>query len=115
MDENITEPSVLKTLGENIRKVRLLKGLTQENLASDLQKSVNFVSLLENGKTGLSIQTLVDICKALDIDANTLFAGIVPASENAPESFIIDSLNLFNDTDKTMVKNLITYIINSKN
>ena len=64
---------------------------------------------------GLSVQTLVDICKALEVDANSLFAGIVPASEVAPDSFIIDSLNLFNDTDKTMVKNLITYIINSKN
>lgn len=40
--------SVLRIIGQNIRKIRLLKGLSQENLANDLDKSVNFISLLEN-------------------------------------------------------------------
>ena len=51
MDKNITEPDVLKTLGKNVRKFRLLKGLSQENLAESIDKSINFVSLLENGRT----------------------------------------------------------------
>ena len=106
---------VLETLGKNIRQLRLLRGMSQESLASDLQKSVNFVSLVENGRTGLSIQTLVDICKVLKVDTNALFSGIVTPPNNNVDSFIIDSLNLFNGEDKAIVSSLIHYIADSRN
>ncbi len=106
---------VLETLGKNIRQIRLLRGMSQESLASDLQKSTNFVSLLENGKTGVKVQTLVDICKVLKVDTNALFSGIVTPPNNNVDSFIIDSLNLFKGEDKAIVSNLIRYIADSKN
>lgn len=76
MKENM-KSDILQKLGKNIKQIRLLKGLTQENVANDLQTSINFVSLLENGKCGISIETIVNLCKVLDIDANTLFANII--------------------------------------
>ena len=112
-DKNI-KSSVLTTLGKNVKQIRLLKGLSQENLASELQKSINFVSLLENGKTGLSVQTIIDICNALEIDANTLFSGIINSQEKE-DSFIINSFNLVNEKDKEIITNLTNYIIDSKN
>ena len=115
MDEKIINPNVLKHIGKNVRQIRLLKGLSQQNLAEDIEKSTNFVSLLENGKTGIAVQTLIDICKSLDVDANAIFAGIIPATEKSQDTFIIDSLNMFNEKDKAIVSDLITYIINSKN
>lgn len=115
MEEKNIKSSVLTTLGKNVKQIRLLKGLSQENLASELQKSINFVSLLENGKTGLSVQTIVDICNVLKIDTNTLFSGIIDPSESTVDSFIINSLNLFDEKDKEIVNTLTTYIINSKN
>ena len=115
MDEKIINPNVLKHIGKNVRQIRLLKGLSQQNLAEDIEKSTKFVSLLENGKTGIAVQTLIDICKSLDVDANAIFSGIIPATEKSQDAFIIDSLNMFNEKDKAIVSNLITYIINSKN
>ena len=106
---------VLETLGKNIRQLRLLRGMSQESLASDLQKSINFVSLLENGKTGVSVQTLVDICTALKVDTNALFSGIITPPETDIDSFIIDSLKLFKGEDKAIVSSLIRYIAESKN
>lgn len=114
MDEKITKSDILQIVGKNIKQIRLLKGLSQENLASDLQKSINFISLLENGKTGLSIQTIIDICKALDVDANSIFAGVINAANVKTDSFIINSLDLFDENDKAIVTDLITYIMNSK-
>ena len=106
--------TILQTIGKNIKRIRLLNGLSQESLASDINKSVNFVSLLENGKTGLSITTIVDLCRALDVDSNAIFAGTIPKSTADADTFIMNSLNLFNNDDKKMVTDLITYIANSK-
>lgn len=57
-DKNI-KSSVLTTLGKNVKQIRLLKGLSQENLASELQKSINFVSLLEMEKLVLVFKQLL--------------------------------------------------------
>lgn len=113
--EEITKSDVLQTIGKNVKRIRLLRGYSQETLASDLQKSVNFVSLLENGKTGLSIESIIDICKALNVDANAIFEGVIAPTDIKEDAYIINSLNLFDKNDKAMVTNLITYIINSKN
>lgn len=81
MKEQSINPEVLQELGKNIKRIRLLRGLSQEGLAEKLEKSINFISLLENGKTGLTVQTIIDICNVLGVDANELFTGLVPASD----------------------------------
>ena len=115
MEEKILQSGVLQTIGQNIKRIRLLKGLSQENVADALNKSVNFISLVENGKTGLSIQTLIELCKVLEVDANSIFEGVIAPSSVMADDYITKSLALFNDTDKAMVTDLITYIVNSKN
>ena len=115
MDEKFLDSNVPYAVGQNIKRIRLLKGLSQENLANALDKSTNFISLVENGKTGISIPTLIGFCKELEVDANTILSGIVPVPETNVDTFIIQSLNLFDEKDKAMVTDLITYIVNSKN
>lgn len=110
----ITKPSALQILGKNIKNIRLLRGFSQESLACELQKSVNFVSLIERGESGLSINSIVDICKVLEVDANTIFDGIIPKVELETDDFINQSLSMFNNNDKAMILELINYIINSK-
>ena len=114
-EKTANKSSVLQALGKNIKQARVLKGLSQENLASELQKSTNFVSLLENGKTGLSVQTIVDICKALEVDANTLFTGVIQTQEISADEYITNAIGLFEKKDKAIVTDLISYIIDSKN
>lgn len=113
--EDITKTSFLETIGKNVKRIRLLRGLSHETLANDLDKSINFVSLIERGESGLSIQTLVDLCRILEVDANTIFEGVIAPSPEMVDNYITKSLNLFNEKDKTMVTDLIDYIISSKN
>lgn len=109
--EKSNNSNILKISGKNIKQIRLLKGFTQENLANDLDKSVNFISLLENGSTGISVQSLVDICKALNCDVNSLFVNIVPTDNNLP---VDQAVKFLEGEDKEIVNNLIRYIVNSK-
>lgn len=113
--ENINKSDALVILGKNIRRIRLIRGITQESLASDIQKSVNFVSLVENGKTGVSVSTLVDICSSLKSDFNSLFKGVVNLSDLDDDNYILNSLNYIDKEDKKIIKELLEYILNSKN
>lgn len=113
--EEVTKTDFLETIGKNVKRIRLLRGLSQETLANDLDKSVNFISLIERGESGLSIQTLIDLCKILEVDANSIFEGIIVPTPEMADNYITKSLNLFNEKDKAMVTDLIDYIISSKN
>lgn len=111
--EKITE-TALQTIGKNVKRIRLIRELSQETLSEKLDKSINFVSLLENGKTGFSVQTIIDLCSVLEIDANFIFDGVISPLETTEDDYISKSLSLFNDADRNIVENLIKYIANSK-
>lgn len=112
MEDIIKNP--LQIIGKNVKTARLMRGLSQELLSEKLDKSINFVSLLENGKTGFSVQTIIDLCSALEVDANFIFDGVIDPPEVTDNSYITKSLSLFSETDRSIVENLITYILNSK-
>ncbi|MCV3397627.1 helix-turn-helix transcriptional regulator [Campylobacter sp. RKI_CA19_01116] len=63
----------LKILANTIKEKRLLKGLTQEQLAylSDLDRT--YIGMLERCERNPSYLTLVKICKGLDIKLVELF------------------------------------------
>ena len=77
MKETIEKNEILQIIGNNIKTLRLSKGMTQEQMAEKLDHSVNFVSLIELGKSGMSVTTILDICNILDIDVNCIFKGLL--------------------------------------
>ena len=62
----------IKQIGENIRKYRLKKGLTQLDLAAACGFEGSSIGRLENGNTNPTIKTLLKIAKALDIKLTDL-------------------------------------------
>lgn len=110
MEDNRNE--VLKIVGQNIKNIRKSKGITQEQLAEDLNKSINMISLLENGSSGASEPTIVDICNSLKVDANSIFKGLLTYNIDEKDKYIIDNIATLSSEDKEIVLNLIQYIIN---
>lgn len=55
-----------------IRSLRLQRGLTQAALAKLIGKTTGWMSMLEIGKVGLSIENLGALCDALEIDPSEL-------------------------------------------
>ena len=110
MEDNRNE--VLKIVGQNIKNIRKSKGITQEQLAEDLNKSINMISLLENGSSGASEPTIVDICNNLKVDANSIFKGLLTYNIDEKDKYIIDNIATLSSEDKEIVINLIQYIIN---
>lgn len=54
-------------VGENVRKVRLKRGLTQERFAEKSGFSQQYLSSLENGRRNPSIVTIYELAQALGI------------------------------------------------
>lgn len=69
-------------IGERLKKARLSKGLTQENLAESLNISIAYLSRIETGTTKINLKRLNEICKLLDISESEILSGVSDDSNN---------------------------------
>ena len=65
--------SVIVKIGSKIKSLRLIYGLTQEELANRTELTKGYISQLERDLTSPSISTLVDILACLGTDLNKFF------------------------------------------
>lgn len=68
MEENLS-----KMVGENLKLARRAKGITQAQIAKELNKYQSDYSEYETGKIQLDYEKIVYLCNRLDITPNELF------------------------------------------
>ena len=61
-------------IGKKLKGLRILKGLTQEELADRSELSKGFISQVERNLTSPSISTLMDILQCLGTDLKEFFS-----------------------------------------
>lgn len=62
-----------KAVGERVRYFRNKKGMTQEKLAECASVHLTFISQVELGKKNISLESLYNICQALDVSLQEFF------------------------------------------
>lgn len=102
-------------LGVNIRKMRSLKGLSQENMAESLKISQKSYSRIENGQLSPTFKTLVTISEILEIEFHRLF--------NFNDSIVFNNVahhleggayNAYNNTEIKFVQDLYERLLAEK-
>ena len=69
----------LKTeIGQRIKQLRLQNDYTQAEFAEAADISINFLSEIENGKKGISQDTLIKICMQFHTSADFVLFGQKP-------------------------------------
>ena len=61
-------------LGDNIRRLRKAKGLTQEQLAHEAGMAMRYVAGVERGEENPSLRFLIKMAEALDVEPAALLA-----------------------------------------
>ena len=90
------------SIGGKLKELRILKGLTQEELADRAELSKGFISQVERDLTSPSIATLMDILQCLGTTIGEFF-------NEAPEEQIV-----FEKNDYFIEKNLMNSLPVSK-
>lgn len=91
-------------IGSKIKELRIVKGLTQEELADRSELSKGFISQLERDLTSPSIATLSDILQCLGVSISEFFA------ETSEEQVVFKEDDYFEKIDSDL-KNTIEWII----
>mgnify|MGYP001560191067 CR=1 FL=1 len=59
-------------LGDNLKRIRTEKGISQGDIARALEVDKSFVSNIENGKTNPTLTTISKLAKALGVSTDAL-------------------------------------------
>lgn len=60
----------IQTIGQKLKQARKRKRYTQEYVSARADIGVKFLSQIECGKAGLSVQTLLALCDILEVSPN---------------------------------------------
>lgn len=90
---------LLKTIGTNLNRVRLEKGLSRQNVSAQLGISERELEEIEEGTKDFDVNLLPVLIKILDVDLNDLVSSesnrdkllhlIKSKLETCPESYLV--------------------------
>ncbi len=101
-------------IGEKIREERKKIGMTQEDLAEKVGISVNFVSLIENGKN-MSLDTMIKIANTFNVSVDYLLNDSMNINTDNITAQINYSLGSLTTEEKLYFLNMIKQYKQLKN
>lgn len=73
---------IKKIIGTNVKKLRVSKGLTQEQLAEKLNMQIQSITFIETGRTFISSEALAKLCNYFNVEPGFFFkAGNIEPTE----------------------------------
>ena len=90
-------------IGSRIKQIRKSAGLTQSVFAEKIDVSTQYISDLERGIVGASVQTIVKICDTLDVPADYVLRGVDP-STNQPVELLLE-FQKYSDEQQDLILN----------
>ncbi len=99
----INSKSIKKIFGNNLRKLRITKGLTQEQLAEMLDMQVQSITFIENGRTFVSSEVIAKICNFFDVSLEFMFKPKFLEQTDKAENLKKEIIQMMSDCDDKML------------
>lgn len=96
-----------KKIASRLREIRLQRGYTQEYIADKVDVSVTHISNIENNHVKISLSTLVQVCKVLDVTVDYVLENEFSNSENILDQAIAKELQNKDDQIKETILKIV--------
>lgn len=107
MKYELNKQNINERIGKQVNKYRKSRNLTQEQLAEKLKVSVNFITLLENGKSGVKLETLIKLSNILNVTPNDLLQDFISSYRpTGYQQHILNLISKMNERDQKVVKRM---------
>lgn len=100
-------------VGERLKRARLDKKLTQENLAEKLDVSVAYLSRIECGSSKINLKRLHELCSLLDVSEGYILSGSSEDSKDYLDEDFKKLLKQCTPEQQKLIYNLAKTVIES--
>ena len=116
---NNQEKILRENIGKRIKLARAKANYTQEQLAEKISLSTRYISQLERGIAFGSASTIINICKALQIESDFLFHDLINNKStilsNITDDRFLENYLKLDDYNKIVVSTLTNDLIKIQN
>ena len=82
----------LDSIGENLRKYRKQRKMTQENLAEKANLTPNYIGMVERGEKIPSLETFITLLNALGVSADMVLFDVIDNGYSVKASLLDEKL-----------------------
>ena len=101
-------------VGKRIRKIREHQHFTREKLSERADISIQFLSDIENGHKSMTVLTIINLAKALNVSIDYMLLGKSISEENTgQDEMILNMLSNLPKEKKQLIEELIQLFIKS--
>ena len=100
-----------RSIGENIRKYRKTKKMTQETLAERAGLSVNYIGSIERGEKLPSLGTFIVILNQLGVTADCILQDVVQANYELKMSLLNEKLSVLSPDQRATVEDVVDVLV----
>ena len=101
-------------VGKRIREIREYQHFTREQLSEKANISTQFLSDIQNGYKSMTVLTIINLAKALNISTDYLLLGKLSSNEsNERDKIIHNLLDSLPEEKKQSIEELIRLFIKS--
>ncbi len=87
--------------GEQIKSYRIKLGLTQNQVAAEMDVTPGYISNVENGRTAMSLRFLIYYAKLVGVTLDELVGNLEPEyTSNALENALMAEISKMDDAEK---------------
>ena len=98
-----------RSIGENIRKYRKTKKMTQETLAERAGLSVNYIG--SRGEKLPSLETFIVILNQLGVTADCILQDVVQANYELKMSLLNEKLSVLSPDQRATVEDVVDVLV----
>ena len=97
--------------GEQIKSYRINLGLTQSQVAAELDVTPGYISNVENGRTAMSLRLLTYYAKLMHVSLDSLVGNIEPAyKKSALDNALMEEISqMSDDTKEILLKTIMLW------
>ena len=99
--------TIAEIIGKRVRAQRKNIGLSQEQLAELCDLHPTYIGQLERGEKNASLETIMRVCKGLNVAPSELFSNVSAGSEKTTADVIYDLVMDMPESKQKIILNII--------
>lgn len=97
----------LNSIGKNIRKYRISKGLRQEDIAEQTGLSPNYIGMIERGEKTPSLETFINIVNVIGVSSDVILSDVLKNGYVIKDSLLSEKLAKLSIEDRNKIYDVI--------
>lgn len=103
----------LKSIGNNIRKYRMINRIRQEDLAEKTGLSINYIGMIERGEKAPSLHTFINIANALSVSSDMILMDNLKTGYQIKSSILSEKLETLSPQQQKQIYEVMDAMIKS--